>query len=93
MRETRKKWQHSVINAMTSVRTRNRKWSCVGSGRGLIYLEWSEEIAQAVVSELDFEESVVILMVKNSGAAFWEEGVIYPKPKSYEQKQLEAANI
>lgn len=67
MRETRKKWQHSVINAMTSVRTRNRKWSCVGSGRGLIYLEWSEEIAQAVVSELDFEESVVILMVKNSG--------------------------
>lgn len=56
-------------------------------------MEWSEEIAQAVVSELDFEESVVILMVKNSGAAFWEEGVIYPKPKSYEQKQLEAANI
>lgn len=64
-----------------------------GQGRGLIYLEWSEEIVQAVVSELDFEESVVILMVKNSGAAFWEEGVIYPKPKSYEQKQLEAANI
>ena len=39
-------------------------------------MEWSEETAPAMMSELDFEELIVILMLKNLGAALWEEGVI-----------------
>ena len=51
------------------------------AGRVLIYMEWSEETAPAMMSELDFEELIVILMLKNLGAALWEEGVIQQSPR------------
>ena len=45
-------------------------------------MEWSEETAPAAMSELDFEELIVILMLKNWRAALWEEGVIQKSHRS-----------
>lgn len=43
--------------------------------------------------ELDFEESVVILTVKNLSAPLWGEGGTCAEPQSYDQKQREAAGM
>lgn len=57
-----------MINARIHAHTRDRKEFPRGGGSHL--LEWSETDCPEMMLDLDFEESVVIFMVKNLGAAF-----------------------
>lgn len=63
-----------MINARTNVPTRERKEFQRNEGHHLFGVVRANECPEQMMWELDFEESAVILVVKNLGTALWGEG-------------------